>query len=97
MAKPTEIKKMAQLLEQDFDSAEDAAKAAWELVEQLTSSREQYVAVVVHPSLKIAQAVGPYSTENQLIKDYKKRITRYDDASYAFKARLAHPSTIVLD
>lgn len=97
MAKPTEIKKVAQLLEQEHDSAEAASKAVWELVEQLIADREQWVVVAVHPDLKIAQAVGPYNTENQLVKDYKKRIHAYNEKSYAFRARLEHQSKVVLD
>lgn len=97
MAKPTEIKKVAALLESHADSAEEMSKMIWELVEELIAQREQYVAVVAHPSIKVYQAVGPYPTENQLRKDYKKRITQYDEKSFAFIARLASPSTIMLD
>ena len=97
MAKPTEIKKMAQLLDQDAESSEDMAKKVWELVEQLIAEREQWVAVAVHPSVNVAQAVGPYSTLNKLMKDYKKRVVALDDKSYAFKAQLISPGKVNLD
>jgi len=96
VAKPTEIKKVAALLEQPADDAEDMAKKVWELVEQLLRERTQYVVFAVHPSLNIIQAVGPYSTEAQLKKDYAKRIHAYDTHSYAKIAQLKDPSLIVL-
>jgi len=97
MAKPTEVRKLAALLEQDAESSEDMAKKAWDLVEDLIAAREQYVVVVIHPSLKIIQCVGPYATENQLRKDYGKRIHAYDNNSKAHVAKLRHPDTINLD
>lgn len=96
MTKPSEIKKVAALLEQDATDAEDMAKKIWELVEDLMKQREQYVCVVTHPTLNLYQVVGPYGTENQLRKDYAKRIHAYDAASYARLAKLAHPDNITL-
>ena len=96
MAKPTEIKKVAALLEQDADDAEDMAKKVWDLVEELLIQRTQYIVFAVHPTLNIIQAVGPYSTEAQLKKDYAKRIHAYDSSSYARIAQLKDPSLIVL-
>ena len=61
-AKPSEIKKMAALLETDADSSEDMAVKVWDLVEQITAARTAYMAVVVHPSIKVAIAIGPYNT-----------------------------------
>jgi hypothetical protein len=96
MTKPSEIKKVAALLEQDATDAEDMAKKIWELVEDLMKQREQYVAVVTHPTLNLYQVVGPYGTENQLRKDYGKRIHSYDSSSYARLAKLVHPDNITL-
>lgn len=96
MAKPAEIKKMAALLETEADSSEEMAKKVWDLVEQLYAERTAYVVVAVHPSIKVAQAVGPYNTQNQLMKDYKKRIARYDASSFAVVAQLKNPDTINL-
>ena len=44
-AKPSEIKKMAALLEEEAESSEEMAKKVWELVEELTAKRDQYMAV----------------------------------------------------
>lgn len=91
-AKPSEIKKMAALLEQDADSSEEMAKKVWALVEELTAEREAYMAVVVHPSIKVAVAVGPYNTKNNLLKDYKKHVNAIDDQSYGIIATVKDPT-----
>jgi hypothetical protein len=96
MAKPTEIRKIAELLETEADSAEEMAKKVWQLVEDLIAQRTQYVVFAVHPSLNVIQAVGPYATENQLLKDYSKRIHAYDTQSKAYVAQLKDPDTITL-
>lgn len=96
MAKPTEIKKMAALLESHADTAEEMAKMVWELAEQLIAEREQWVVGVIHPTLNVGNAVGPYATKNQLLKDYKKRITAYDEKSKGYVLQLFHPSKINL-
>jgi hypothetical protein len=95
-AKPSEIKKMAALLEQDADSSEDMAKNVWALVEELTAQRESYMAVVVHPSVKVAIAVGPYNTKNNLLKDYKKHVGAIDSQSYGIIATVQDPQGLTL-
>ena len=90
-AKPSEIKKMAALLDEEAESSEDMAKKVWELVEELTAKRDQYMAVAVYPSLKIAIAVGPYNTLNQLRKDYAKHVAQVGD-SYGIIATVRDPS-----
>ena len=52
---------MAALLEEEAESSEEMAKKVWELVEELTAKRDQYMAVAVYPSLQMAIAVGPVS------------------------------------
>ena len=96
MAKPTEIKKVAELLETEADSAEEMSQKIWQLVEDLLAQRTQYVVFAVHPSLEIIQAVGPYATKNQLLKDYAKRIHAYDSQSKAYIAQLKDPDMINL-
>ena len=91
-AKPSEIKKMAALLETDADSSEDMAVKVWELVEQITAARTAYMAVVVHPSIKVAIAIGPYNTLNQLHKDYAKHCGKIDDSSYGIVVTVRDPS-----
>lgn len=97
MAKPTEIKKMTALLNEDADSAEDMAKKVWALVDQLLAEREQWVVAAVHPTLKGWQCVGPYATQNQALKDYAKRVQGYDEQSKVYLTKLVHPSNINLD
>jgi hypothetical protein len=95
--KPTELKKLVALLDEEAPSAEWLAKAVWELMEELVAKRTQYVVFAVHPSLNIVQAVGPYATKDKLLKDYAKRIGAYDSHSYAKVAELVHPNIITQD
>ena len=92
--KPTELKKLVALLDEEAPSAEWLAKAVWELMEELVAKRQQYVVFAVHPSLNIIQAVGPYPTKDKLLKDYAKRIGAYDSSSYARVAELVFPDMI---
>jgi predicted RNase H-related nuclease YkuK (DUF458 family) len=91
-AKPSEIKKMAQLLDTEAESSEEMAKKVWELVEELTAARESFMAIVVHPTAEVAIAIGPYNTRNSLIKDYKKHVGKIDDKSYGMIAYVKDPS-----
>jgi len=93
-AKPTELKKLIALLEEDADDVEYVAKAAWNLVEDLLNQRQRYVVFAVHPSLNLIQAVGPYDTQEKARKDYVKRIAAYDRSSRANLALLRFPDTI---
>jgi hypothetical protein len=95
--KPTELKKLVALLDDEAPSAEWLAKAVWELVEELMAQRHQYVVFAVHPSLNLVQAVGPYSTVEKAKKDYAKRIHAYDNQSFARLALLRHPDSITKD
>jgi len=91
-AKPSEIKKMAALLDTEAESSEDMAKKVWALVEELTAQREAYMAVVIHPSIGVAIAVGPYNTKNALLKDYSKHMGTIDGKSYGMVAHVKDPS-----
>ena len=91
-AKPSEIKKMAALLDTEAESSEEMAKKVWDLVEQLTAEREAYMAVIVHPTLEVAVAIGPYNTRNSLIKDYAKHCGQVDDKSYGMIAYVKDPA-----
>ena len=95
--KPTELKKLVALLDEEAPSAEWLAKAVWELMEELVAKRQQYVVFAVHPSLNLVQAVGPYTTQEQARKDYVKRIGAYDNNSFARLALLRYPDSIVAD
>jgi len=93
-AKPTELKKLIALLEEDADNVEYVAKAAWSLVEDLLNQRQRYVVFAVHPSLNVVQAVGPYDTLEKAKRDYAKRVAAYDKLSRAHLALLRHPDSI---
>ena len=92
--KPTELKKLVALLDEEAPSAEWLAKAVWDLMEELVAKRQQFVVFAIHPSLNIVQAVGPYPTKDKLLKDYAKRIGAYDKHSRAMLAELVHPDQI---
>ena len=94
-AKPTELKKLIALLDDEAPTVEWLAKAVWELVEGCLNTRDQYVAVAYHPSLQLWQAIGPYNTRAQLMKDYEKRLCAVDSGSKAAVALLRHPSMVV--
>ena len=94
-AKPTELKKLIALLDEEAPTVEWLAKAVWELVEDCMANREQYVAVAYHPSLELWQAIGPYNTRAQLMKDYEKRLCAVDKDSKAAVALLRHPKSVI--
>ena len=96
-AKPSEIKKLVALLDDEAPSAEWLAKAVCQLLEDLKAQRQQYVVFAVHPSLNLIQAVGPYPSQDKAKKDYAKRIHAYDNNSFARLALLRNPDTISKD
>lgn len=94
-AKPTELKKLIALLDEEAPTVEWLAKEVWTLVEELLAERQQYVAVAYHPSLELWQAIGPYNTRAQLLKDYEKRLCAVDKGSKAAVALLKHPQHVL--
>jgi hypothetical protein len=96
MIKPTELRKLIAVLEEDHPDVETAAKAAFNLVEDLLNQRTRYVTVVVHPTLQLVQAVGPYDSKIKAEKDYATKIGAYDRQSYLHLALLKHSDNIEL-
>lgn len=96
-AKPTEVRKLAALLNEEHPDVETLAKEVFALCEELLNQRTRYVTVVVHPSLRLIQAVGPYDTKLKAEKDYATKIGAYDRQSYLHLALLRHPDMINLD
>jgi translation initiation factor 2 alpha subunit (eIF-2alpha) len=94
--RPTEIKAIADLLMQEHDDVDSLARLVIETLDTMRSKREQHVLVVIHPSLRVVQAVGPYGTANQALKDLNKKVVKYDDKSRAYVALLKDPTTIEL-
>ena len=96
-AKPTELRKLTALLDNEAPSAEWLAEEVFNMVEQMLIARERYVVFAVHPSLNLVQAVGPYDTKKKLESDWAKRVGAYDRNSKAIIALLKHQSTINTD
>ena len=96
-AKPTELKKLMELLDTESDDITAFSKAVWNLVEDLLNQRQRYVVFAVHPTLNLIQAVGPYDTQEKAKKDYVKRIHAYDNSSFARLALLRYHDTIDKD
>lgn len=93
-AKPTEIKKLVALLDEEAPSAEWLAEQVFDLVEEMLLAREQYVVIVRHPDLNLLQAVGPWYSKNKMMKEWPKYVGAYNDNSRAGFAQLKHPSKI---
>lgn len=94
--RPTEVKAVADLLMQEHADVDTLARSVIELIDGIRAKRETYVLVAVHPSLRICQAIGPYSTESQAMKDVSKRLAQYDTQSRGYLAKLRDPSTVDL-
>jgi len=75
-AKPTEVRRLVEVLNADYDSAEDCAKAVFKLVEEMLWNREHYVTIALHSDKdnnQLWQAIGPYPTRNKAFEDCAKR------------------------
>jgi len=69
-ARPTEVRKMTEVLERDYDTAEEAARAAFEAAEQMIAERTNYVVSVMHTDgdMILFQSYGIFTTRNQAEK-----------------------------
>ena len=75
---------------------DELARSVIELIDTMRSKRETYVLVQIEPSLSVAKAIGPYATSNQAIKDIPTKLTKYDERSRAYLAKLHDPCMIDL-
>jgi hypothetical protein len=96
-AKPTELRKVIALLEGEAPDVETLAKDVFATIEEMLNHRQRYVVFVVHPSLNLVQAVGPYDTVEKAKKDYVKRVGIYDRQTRIQLALLKHPDMIQSD
>ena len=96
-AKPTELRKVIAMLEGEAPDVETLAKDVFDAVEDMLNQRNRYVVFVVHPSLNLVQAVGPYDTVEKAKKDYVKRVGIYDRQTRIQLALLKHPDMIQSD
>ena len=92
--RPTEVKAVSDLLSQEHNSVDELARSVIELIDSMRSKRDTYVLVQIEPSLSVAKAIGPYATSNQAIKDIPTKLTRYDERSRAYLAKLQDPCMI---
>jgi CMP-2-keto-3-deoxyoctulosonic acid synthetase len=95
--KPTELRKVIAMLEGEAPDVETLAKDVFQAVEDMLNQRNRYVVFVVHPSLNLVQAVGPYDTAEKAKKDYVKRVGIYDRHTSIHLALLKHPDMIESD
>ena len=95
-AKPTELRKLVALLDQEAPSAEWLAKEVFAMVEEMLLSREQYVAVVRHKDEDIIfyQAIGPWYSKAKRDKEWQKYAAYYNSDSKAAFAELKHMSKL---
>lgn len=92
--RPTEIKAIANLLEQEHDDVDTLAKLVIQTIDELRAKRETYVLCEIHPSLSVAKAIGPYATEAQARKDVGL-LTKYDTHSRAYLCTMKDPSNVI--
>lgn len=92
--RPTEIKAVSDLLSQEHEDVDALAKLVIETIDALRAKRETFVLVQVEPSLNVTKAIGPYATSNQAIKDIPTKLTKYDERSRAYLAKLQDPCMI---
>lgn len=92
--RPTEVKAVSDLLSQEHESVNELARSVIELIDGMRAKRETYVLVQIEPSLSVAKAIGPYATSNQAMKDIPTKLSRYDERSRAYLAKLYDPCMI---
>ena len=93
-AKPTELKKLIALLDEEAPSVEWLATEVFNMVEEMLLARDQYIVVAKHPGLNLIQAVGPWYSKSKMMKEWPKFVGAYDDKSRAGFALLKHMSKI---
>lgn len=79
---------------QEHYDVELLARQVIETIDGLRAQRVTYVLAEIHPTLKVAKAVGPYATEAQALKDVQKKLTKYDTHSRAYLCKLQDPTMI---
>lgn len=79
---------------QEHDDVDELAKLVIQTVDELRAKRDLYVAIAYHPTLNLAQAIGPYATPAQATKDGPVRLQAYDTQSIGLVAKLRDPSNI---
>jgi len=86
MTKPTEVRIVAALLEEEAESATDLAKRIIDALDQKRETDDQ-TWVVVHVWRSIVTCLGPYATRNAAEKAASKQVSPGPEDSRVF-ARL---------
>lgn len=73
---PTQRKRVSELLAKPHESLENLTGEIEALVTQFEIERDRFILFAWHPTHKVAQAVGPYATDNQARKDAVNRIVQ---------------------
>ena len=72
--RPTEVKAVVALLEQDHDDVEALAQELLDTLVELKWSRSGWVVVLQDPAMPTPLLYGPYATPTQARRDIGKRI-----------------------
>lgn len=82
--RPTEIKEVTAMLEQDWDDTETLAQAILDRLVEIKWARNPYVVVMRDPNALPAPILyGPYTTPTQARKDVGRRIQGVSDTTVA--------------
>lgn len=73
---PTQRKRVSELLAKPHESLENLTGEIEALVTQFEIERDRFILFAWHPTHKVAQAIGPYATDNQARKDAVNRIVQ---------------------
>jgi len=90
-ARPTELKKLRELLSQEHDSVEDLAKQVWELIDQMRYDHEKWVVVTRSETMPLPLIWGVYDTKLTAEKDIGRNIIGYTNGTTAQVFRLVAP------
>lgn len=90
-ARPTELKKLRELLSQEHDSVEDLAKQVWELIDKMRYDHEKWVVVTRSETMPLPLIWGVYDTKLTAEKDIGRNIIGYTNGTTAQVFRLVAP------
>lgn len=95
-AKPTELKKLIALLDEEAPSVEWLATEVFNMVEEMLLARDQFVTLVRHKgdNFMVYQAIGPWYSKAKMMKEWSKYAAAYNSESRAGFAQLKHMSKI---
>ena len=90
-ARPTELKKLRELLSQEHDSVEDLAKQVWELIDQMRYDHEKWVVVTRSVNMPRPFIWGVYDTKLTAEKDIGRNIIGYTKGTTAEVFKITVP------